>query len=106
MQRIWKIDLGSSPFLKAKGNIPWINYYGIDLKETKNLKKDLYFKGAVWAKNVCLDGLNTTNWQFDNEFSKGLLSRYDKSTVNYGVPFYRGRGIKVWDTLRDFSVSK
>ena len=104
--RIWKIDLGSSPFLKAKGNIPWINYYGIDLKETKNLKKDLYFKGAVWAKNFCLDGLNTTNWQFDKEFSKGLISRYDKSTVNYGVPYYRGRGIKVWDTLRDFSVSE
>ena len=42
--RIWKIDLGSSPFFKAKGNIPWINYYGIDLKETKNLKKDLYIQ--------------------------------------------------------------
>ncbi len=104
--RIWKLDLGSSPFLKAKGNIPWINYYGIDLKETKNLKKDLYINGAVWAKNICLDGTNTTNWQFDNKFIKGLKSRFSKSNLNYGVPYYRGRGIKVWDTLRDFSVSK
>ncbi len=104
--RTWKVDLGSSPFLRAKGNIPWINYYGIELKETKNLKKDLYIEGAVWAKNICLDGKNTTNWQFNNKFSKGLISRFGKSTVNYGVPYYRGRGIKVWDTLRDFSISK
>ena len=75
-------------------------------KREKNLKKDLYFKGAVWAKNFCLDGLNSTNWQFDSEFSKGLISRYDESSVNYGVPYYRGRGVKVWDTLKDFSVSK
>ena len=33
--RIWKVDLGRSPFLPGRGNIPWINYYGIDLKETK-----------------------------------------------------------------------
>ena len=39
--RTWKVDLGSTPFLRAKGNIPWINYYGIDLKETKNLTNDL-----------------------------------------------------------------
>ena len=102
--RVWKVELGSTPFLSAKGNIPWINYYGINLKETKSLNKHLNIKGAVWAKNICLDGTNPTNWDFNNAFLKGLFSRYGKSKINYGVPYYRGRGIKVWDTLRDFST--
>ena len=54
--RIWEVQLGNSPYLSASGNIPIINYYGIDLKETKNLINDLFINGAVWAKNICLDG--------------------------------------------------
>ena len=104
--RVWEVELGSSPFLRAKDNIPWINYYGIDLKETKNLKNDIHISGAVWAKNICLDGTKITNWQFNNSFPKGLFSRFGKSAINYGVPYYRGRGIKVWDTLRDFRVQE
>ena len=83
-----------------------VNYYGIDLKETKNLPNDIYINGAVWAKNVCLDGTKTTNWQFDKGLQKALISRYGESNINYGVPYYRGRGVKVWDTLRDFKVSE
>ena len=104
--RIWKVELGNSPFLKAKGNLPWINYYKIDLKETKSLENNLSINGAVWAKNVCLDGTKTTNWQFDKGLQKALISRYGESNINYGVPYYRGRGVKVWDTLRDFKVSE
>ena len=98
--------MGNSPYFSARGNIPIVDYYGIDLKETKNLINDLFINGAVWAKNICLDGNKTTNWQFDNGFPKALNSRYGDSSLNYGVPYYRGRGIKVWDTLRDFRISK
>ena len=104
--RIWEVELGNSPYFSARGNIPIVDYYGIDLKETKNLINDLFINGAVWAKNICLDGNKTTNWQFDNGFPKALNSRYGDSSLNYGVPYYRGRGIKVWDTLRDFRISK
>ncbi len=104
--RIWKVELGNSPYLSANGNTPIVNYYGIDLEETKNLKNDIYINGAVWAKNICLDGTKNTNWQFDKRFPKALNSRFKDSSLNYGVPYYRGRGIKVWDTLRDFSINQ
>ena len=104
--RIWKVELGNSPYYSAKGNIPMINYYGIDLKETKNQRNNIHINGSVWAKNVCLDQIKTTNWQFDKSFPEALISRFGDSSINYGVPYYRGRGIKVWDTLRDFRVSQ
>ena len=36
-----------------------------------------------------------------SNFIEGIISRYGKE-FNYGVKFYRGRSITLWDTLRDF----
>ena len=59
------------------------------------------FTGAAWVKNLCFDNTSNQNWSFDNEFVDGIKSRYGKD-FNYGVQFYRGRSIILWDTLRDF----
>ena len=44
---------------------------------------------------------NSTNWNFDTDTQTNLIDRYS-DTINYGVPYYRGKVITAWDTLRDF----
>ena len=59
------------------------------------------FKGITWVKNLCFDNFSNQSWEFNNQFIEGIISRYGKE-FNYGVKFYRGRSITLWDTLRDF----
>ena len=77
-----------------------------DLKDSLNLNENITIKGAVWAKNVCLDRNKVTNWRFDRDFANNLPKRHSNDDFNYGVRYYRGRGIKVWDTLRDFKIKE
>ena len=47
------------------------------------------------------DGGYYTNWTFDKDTQNNLIERYSEA-INYGVPYYRGKVITAWDTLRDF----
>lgn len=100
--RIWLKELGSFPLSNENNN--WLDVYGIDLKETSTLNQDITINGAVWAKNICLDRNKITNWQFDKDLANNLPKRNRNDDYNYGVRYYRGRGVKVWDTLRDFKI--
>ena len=59
------------------------------------------FKGAAWVKNICLDNFSNQTWEFNKEFIDGIQKRYG-TEFNFGIKFYRGRSIILWDTLRDF----
>ncbi len=102
--RIWLKELGLFPL--SNENKDWLDIYGIDLKDSLNLNENITIKGAVWAKNVCLDRNKVTNWRFDRDFANNLPKRHSNDDFNYGVRYYRGRGIKVWDTLRDFKIKE
>ena len=102
--RTWVKYLGRSPYGRTRYGRTWISYYGIDLKEYK--PKDLYVVGAAWMKNICLDkyGNGKVYWDFKKDFQKDLVKRFSNNPkYNYGVPYYRGKSIKLWDTLRDFN---
>ena len=59
------------------------------------------FSGAAWVKNLCLDGNGKKNWRFSKNFIDKLSSRHGEA-FNWGVRYYKGRSIILWDTLRDF----
>ena len=102
--RTWIKYLGRTPFGTTRNGRTWISHYGIDLKESK--PNDLYITGAAWMKNICLDkyGSGRVFWDFKKDFSQDLVKRYaNNQRYNYGVPYYRGKSIKLWDTLRDFN---
>ena len=103
--KLWYVNLGRTPFSKSpKGNSMWIEYYGIKLGNTNIHNENIYIKGAAWMKNICFDRNKIVNWKFDNDFSKKLENRYSAiGNYNYGVPYYRGKSIRVWDTLREFN---
>ena len=42
-------------------------------------------------------------WDFNNDYSTNLVKRYNNSKYNFGVPYYRGKTIEAWDTLRSFN---
>ena len=99
--RVWRISLGNNPFSVDNNGKSWIRYYGIDLKRTKQFHSIINVEGALWAKNICLDK-KIVNWEFKKEFINNLIDRYGLE-FNYGIPYYRGTSIEVWDTMRDFS---
>ena len=102
--RTWYVWLGQDPYGRTNNGRTWLSYYGIDLKEYK--PKDLYVVGAAWMKNICLDkyGNGKVHWDFKKDFQKDLVKRFSNNPkYNYGVPYYRGKSIKLWDTLRDFN---
>ena len=61
--------------------------------------------------------IKTKNLDYSTENVNGIIEKYSKfysatdekhnnDDFNYGVRYYRGRGIKVWDTLRDFKIDE
>ena len=77
----------------------WLRYYyGIDL--VRPVRKDMEIDGVAWVKNLCLDR-KRVKWTFSKNTSDGIKSRYGGG-MNFGVPFYRGKVISAWDTLREF----
>ena len=93
--------MGNSPFTLAPNGQSWISYYGIELEKNQQ-KVDKNFKSIVWMKNVCFDDSGFINWDFDLDLSTKLVERFGNIDFNYGVPYYRGQSVRVWDTLRNF----
>jgi predicted PolB exonuclease-like 3'-5' exonuclease len=62
------------------------------------------FSGATWVKNLCFDNTGEKNWQFSNNFIDKLVS-WHGNEFNWGVKYYRGKSIILWDTLRDFQLN-
>jgi len=95
------IPLGTSPFTPVPNGNTWLSYYGIELIQNKiNIERN--FETIAWMKNFCLDNQAKVNWEFNKNLNKKLVERFAKIDFNYGVPYYRGQSIKVWDTLRSF----
>ena len=62
------------------------------------------FSGATWVKNLCFDNFSEKNWRFSNNFIDKLVS-WHGNEFNWGVKYYRGKSIILWDTLRDFQLN-
>jgi len=94
--------LGIDPQIVIPNGNSWLSYYGIELiKNDQNPIKN--FRAVAWTKNFCLDNNGFVHWDFDKDFNKQIVERFAKIEFNYGVPYYRGQSIKVWDTLRSFN---
>ena len=93
------INLGNNLDENSFAN-SWLNAFDIEVKETnENFERN--FSGAVWVKNLCFDGSGEKNWEFSKDFIDKLVS-WHGSNFNWGIKYYRGKSIILWDTLRDF----
>ena len=93
------INLGNSLDENALAN-NWLNAFGIDvIEQSENYERN--FSGAVWVKNLCFDATGDKTWQFSKEFVDKLVT-WHGSNFNWGIKYYRGKSIILWDTLRDF----
>ena len=78
----------------------WLGAFNIKVKkQTENYDRN--FSGAVWVKNLCFDSIGKKSWQFSKEFVDKLV-KWHGSNFNWGIKYYRGKSIILWDTLRDF----
>ena len=100
--RIWRVFLGNDPFDSNAKRL--LDIYGIDLRRVSSLDNNLYFKGSAWVKNACFDmkGKGQVSWDFDEDYIEKLVEKNKNNLYRFGVPYYRGKSIKVWDTLRSF----
>ena len=80
----------------------WLNAFNIKVKET-NENYTRNFSGAVWVKNLCFDGSGEKNWEFSKNFIEKLVT-WHGTNFNWGIKYYRGKSIILWDTLRDFKT--
>ena len=71
----------------------------MELRLVSSLLKDKNFKGSSWVKNACFDESGKTTWDFDGEYPQRLQQKLG-SQYYFGVPYYRGKIIESWDTLR------
>ena len=78
----------------------WLSAFNIKMKRSSPILSR-NFSGAAWVKNLCLDGTGEKNWRFSKKFIDKLSSRHGEE-FNWGVSYYKGRSIILWDTLRDF----
>ena len=104
--RAWKVNLGNNPWFRDRTGNSVIDHYGIDLRKVSGLPKNSSFKGSVWVKNACFDknGKGEVSWDFNSKYKDDLVKRFNYNyQYQYGVPYYRGKSIKVWDTLRTFN---
>ena len=92
------IDLAGD--LDTQESISWLETFNINMKKTSsNFVRN--FSGAAWIKSLCFDGNGQKNWRFSKDFIDKLRSRHGDE-FNWGVRYYKGRSIILWDTLRDF----
>ena len=78
----------------------WLNAFDIKVKQ-QNENFERNFAGAVWVKNLCFDAIGDKTWQFSKGFVDKLV-KWHGSNFNWGIKYYRGKSIILWDTLRDF----
>tara|TARA_Y100001968_G_C19448266_1_gene766754 strand:+ start:2055 stop:4217 length:2163 start_codon:yes stop_codon:yes gene_type:complete len=83
--------------LEAKS---YLEAFGIKV-EKLTLNNPRNFSGAAWVKNLCFDGTGEKTWEFSKQFIE-KLSGWHGEEFNWGINYYRGRSIILWDTLRDF----
>ena len=93
------INLGNTLSDNSSSNI-FLSAFNIKVKARDNYF-DRNFSGAAWVKNLCFDNLGDKNWEFSKNFIDELVS-WHGNQFNWGVKYYRGRSIILWDTLRDF----
>ncbi len=94
-------DLGSDlSDLTVEGE-ELLDSFGINYRKlTNNSVRN--FSGAAWVKNLCFDGQKEWTWTFSKNFRDGLIEWHGEQ-FDWGVNYYRGRSIILWDTLRDFN---
>ncbi len=91
-------DLNNNSFVSS-----WLNTFDIKLKiKENNFKRN--FTGAAWVKNICFDKEGEKTWEFSKNFIDKLIS-WHGNIYNWGVKYYRGQSIILWDTLRDFNAN-
>ena len=78
----------------------FLNYYNIQVKQRPTISQR-NFSGAAWVKNLCFDNRGIKRWYFSEKFYDEF-DRPPKEKMKYGVGYYRGQSILLWDTLRDF----
>ena len=78
----------------------YLNAFGINVQKI-TLENSRHFSGAMWVKNLCLDGSGVKTWDFSKDFIDKLRAWHGEE-FNWGINYYRGRSIILWDTLRDF----
>ncbi len=88
-------NLGENTFAE-----PWLKAFNIKVK-TRSANNPRNFTGAVWVKNLCFDNTGEKTWEFSKSFIDKLISWHGYE-FNWGVKFYRGKSIILWDTLRNF----
>ena len=101
--KLWKYNLGRDPYKRDSRGDHFIHHYGMELRRVADLPKDKNFKGSAWVKNACFDEHGKIFWDFNSDYSTNLVKRYNNSKYNFGVPYYRGKTIEAWDTLRSFN---
>ena len=93
------IKLGSDLDDNSFGN-SYLNIFDIKVKRLKtNMARN--FSGAAWMKNICLDSSGEKNWEFSKDFINKLIT-WHGNDFNWGVKYYKGQSIILWDTLREF----
>ena len=89
-------DLGDNTFANS-----WLEAFNIKVKST-NTNTFRNFSGAIWVKNLCFDGNGEKTWEFSRNFIDKLVS-WHGNEFNWGIKYYRGKSVILWDTLRDFN---
>ena len=79
----------------------WLNSFNIKVKSI-NTNTFRNFTGAAWVKNLCFDSSGQKTWEFSGDFIDKLVS-WHGNEFNWGIKYYRGKSIILWDTLRDFN---
>ena len=88
-------NLGENNYADA-----WLKAFNIKVKSL-NISNSRNFSGAVWVKNLCFDNTGEKTWEFSQDFIDNLIS-WHGNEFNWGIKYYRGTSIILWDTLRDF----
>ena len=79
----------------------WLEAFNIKVKSI-NTNTYRNFSGAAWVKNLCFDNSGEKTWEFSRNFINKLAT-WHGNEFNWGVKYYRGKSITLWDTLRDFN---
>ena len=78
----------------------WLDAFNIKV-QSLNTETIRNFTGAAWVKNLCFDATGAKTWEFSESFKKNI-KEWHGSEFNWGIKYYRGKSITLWDTLRDF----
>ncbi|MBO6974107.1 MAG: hypothetical protein JJ844_00240 [Prochlorococcus marinus CUG1435] len=78
----------------------WLDAFDIQVQAiNRDSRRD--FTGAAWVKNLCFDNTGYKTWEFSNNFID-KIKEWHGNEFNWGIKYYRGKSIILWDTLRDF----